>query len=256
MLEKGECTLQDKTGTDGADTLAVQGRCAFPITEGILGGMHLRKRVTMVIQTYMIQVAMSRSRKRYEQDEERAQLEEDHASSQEGPGEDQNSGRDIRDLPPAELRDANLRAHFLERMQIRFPGGVCPSPGGPFIRHTLGPIPTSLMAKAREWKFPYSWIVPLHWYINSLDFPAQPQENDPGVSWIELTIDFEIATRVQLLGNGVRMKPRMQRPEQTSILQRAYNFMYATKRLLQICGGNHAPGVITRGNHKVSTLCS
>ena len=51
------------------------------------------------------------------------------------------------------------------------------------------------------------------------------------------------------------MKPKMQRPEQTSIMQRAYNFMYATKRLLQICGVHNAPGIIIRGDHRVSTLC-
>ena len=94
------------------------------------------------------------------------------------------------------------------------------------------------MAKGKEWKFPYSWIAPLYWYINNLDFPQHPQENDPGISWIELVIDFEIATRVQLLGNGRRdaqasqARSAMKDPDNTSILQRSHNFMYAIKRLL------------------------
>ena len=256
MVENGQCTRQDKVGNDGADTLAVQGRQTHPIEEGVMQGIHLRRRVTMAIQTFMIITAMARSRRRLELEEERALEElENSDPSQENEQEENQSGGDIRDLPPAELNDDGLRAHFLERMQARFPGAYLPNPSGPYIRHSLGSIPQFLMAKGKEWKFPYSWIAPLHWYISCLDFPTQPQEGDPGVSWIELATDFEIATRVQLLGNGVRMKPKMQRPEQTSIMQRAYNFMYATKRLLQICGVHNAPGIIVRGDHRVSTLC-
>ena len=55
----------------------------------------------MVIQTYMIMVAMSRSRRRYEQEAERAQQELENANSEEEQGETQNGGGDIRTPPPS-----------------------------------------------------------------------------------------------------------------------------------------------------------
>ena len=72
MVENGQCTRQDKVGNDGADALAVQGRQIHPIEEGVMHGIHLRRRVTMAIQTFMIITAMARSRRRQELEEERA----------------------------------------------------------------------------------------------------------------------------------------------------------------------------------------
>ena len=63
MLETGLYSPQDKIGNDGADTLAVQGRMVSPVEKAIQNGAYLRKTVTMVIQTFMIQVAMARAKK-------------------------------------------------------------------------------------------------------------------------------------------------------------------------------------------------
>ena len=73
--------------------------------------------------------------------------------------------------------------------------------------------------------------------------PRQPSmakredPNDPGITWVELLLDFEIATRVQLLGKGARTRPTMKNPRTTDIAQRANNFAHAAKRMYELCGG-------------------
>ena len=38
---------------------------------------------------------------------------------------------DIMNLPPAELKEGELKEHFITRMRERFPGGLLPPPQGP-----------------------------------------------------------------------------------------------------------------------------
>ena len=97
----------------------------------------------------------------------------------------------------------------------------------------IGPIPKDM--GSITWTFPYSWIAPLRWYASHLEFPKGACDSDPGITWIELVIDFEISTRVQLLGNGQRITAKMTDPKSTSVAQRAHNLMHALKKLVKLC---------------------
>ena len=107
--------------------------------------------------------------------------------------------------------------------------------GQNFTQRPPAPIPI-LNERARKWVYPYSWIAPLHWYLANLQWPSEKDPDDPGITWIELLLDFEIATRVQLLGKGARTRPTMKDPRTTDIAQRANNFVHAAKRVYELCG--------------------
>ena len=121
-------------------------------------------------------------------------------------------------------------------MNVRYPGWLGITTGQSFARKPLGPIPI-LNERARRWVYPFSWMAPLHWYLSKLQWPSQENPNDPGITWIELVLDFEISTRVQLLGTGARTRPAMRNPRDTDIAQRANNFAHAAKRMYELCGG-------------------
>ena len=57
-----------------------------------------------------------------------------------------------------------------------------------------------------QWRFPISLIDPLIWYWKRLGFYENPESlegvHGRGVSWLELAMDFEIATRIPLSRNG------------------------------------------------------
>ena len=97
--------------------------------------------------------------------------------------------------------------------------------------------------------YPYSWIAPLHWYLSKLQWPCAEDPNDPGITWIELLLDFEISTRVHLLGKGARTRPTMKNPRTTDVAQRANNFAHAAKRVYELCGGERM-----HSRKQVSTL--
>ena len=131
---------------------------------------------------------------------------------------------------PCELRDNELKSHFIQRMSERFPGGLIPDPEGKTRPFKIGPLPRNMGNGV--WTFPYSWTAPLHWYATNLEFPSGPSDSDPGITWVEMVIDFEISTRVQLLGNGQRITSKMTDPKSTSVAQRANHLMHALKRLV------------------------
>ena len=72
-------------------------------------------------------------------------------------------------------------------------------------------------------------------------------ESQKGVSWIEMAIDFEIATRVMMTGKKLTRAKAKERQEaredkgEDTVTQRAYNFAAASMRIPQICGGGALP---------------
>ncbi len=192
----------------------------------------------------MSNVAMERSAKRMERELEEAEriMEEREAeggdSSTPPPSQEVLQNHDIRNLPPCEMAYGEVRDGFIERMGMRFPGWLGITTGQNFTQKPLGPIPI-LNERARRWVYPFSWMAPLHWYLSKLQWPSQENPNDPGIAWIELVVDFEISTRVQLLGTGARTRPAMKNQRSTDIAQRANIFAHAAKRMYELCGGGN-----------------
>ena len=70
MVVKGEASRADKIGNDGADELARQGRDSHPVDEQIREGIKTRQKITMIVQTMMIEIAMERAKQRREKEQE------------------------------------------------------------------------------------------------------------------------------------------------------------------------------------------
>ena len=64
--------------------------------------------------------------------------------------------------------------------------------------------------------------------------------SDKGVAWIEMFMDFVIATRVTLTGKNVT-KTRAVMSIGDPVTHCAYNFASALRRLLHICNGEKLP---------------
>ena len=237
MVAEGDFPQEEKDGNDGADELARRARDSHPINREVFEGIWLRTTTTMLVQKYMSKVATERSAKRIERELEEAErdMEERNAEGGDCPtppsSQDTHQNQDIRNLPPCEMAFGEVRNGFIERMNVRYPGWLGITTGQNFARKPLGPIPI-LNERAKRWVYPFSWMAPLHWYLSKLQWPSQENPNDPGITWIELVLDFEISTRVQLLGTGARTRPAMRNPRDTDIAQRANNFAHAANKCM------------------------
>ena len=95
---------------------------------------------------------------------------------------------------------------------------------------------------------------PLRWYWSKIGkYNESSPETRKGASWVELMLDFELATRKMLLGTGVAQKKNHVRDVggkgDTTVSQRAYNFAAASRRILKLCCGEDLPA-----NFSVLTL--
>ena len=83
-----------------------------------------------------------------------------------------------------------------------------------------------------------SWIEPLKWYIQQLSFATeQTIESAKGITWIELMLDFEMSTRVHLVGKRAqRGAANAFSGDKATVTQRAKSFAHASRRLMTICG--------------------
>ena len=84
---------------------------------------------------------------------------------------------------------------------------------------------------------PTAWLLPMRWYWLQLGFPHTPASfAHPsgaavagGITWLELLLDFEMATRVLIASPG---KPI------TSLSKKASLFADASRKLFRICNGH------------------
>ena len=100
-------------------------------------------------------------------------------------------------------------------------------------------LPASL--KASDWKsYTDELRAPLHWYVTTLQWPAQPDaESSLGASWLELALDFWAATFVS---PDSRLFPT---PQQVDAFRLQEFFADATRAAARICGEDWAKLVAT-----------
>ena len=148
------------------------------------------------------------------------------------------SSFDIYSLPPCEAIPS-LANQFVENMRTRYSETYEPPVAGGAHNLKLGPIPTSLKAGKTRWRYPASWLQPLWWYWSNLKFPTEPSANDRGTSWIEIAVDFEMATRATIRG---KIKARHGDADtRATMFQRAANMLNASQRLMAMCGNSKLP---------------
>ena len=99
-----------------------------------------------------------------------------------------------------------------------------------------GVIPSNwrLYRAGSKWLFGIGTFHPLVWYWTNLQWPEEGSES-PGVSWLELALDFYAATHCALA-----MPDEMQ--DSRTAAQRAHFFNSASRRMAKICGGSLSPG--------------
>ena len=89
-----------------------------------------------------------------------------------------------------------------------------------------------------RWIYPPAWLTPMHWYWSQLAFTAEPESayNNRGITWIELVIDFELATHtfIQRQRSDKDSSP-------DSVRTRAQNFNSASRHLLAMAGNPKLP---------------
>jgi hypothetical protein len=118
----------------------------------------------------------------------------------------------------------------------------------------MGQVPKVLSQGINRWRYPTHWIPPLKWYWGQIEeYIVSNPVSESGVSWIELAMDFEIATRTMLTGKSTTKKGTKYEVKdgkgQETVSQRAYNFAAASRRILKICNNEKLPSGQT-----VSTL--
>ena len=105
--------------------------------------------------------------------------------------------------------ERNLAAPAADRIKKRFPADAWNNldlPGTPLISPNIK-WPLGLARfRTPQWKYPIAILEPLIWYWTRILFHPEPEllegNHGKGVSWIELAVDFEIATRVPLSARG------------------------------------------------------
>ena len=90
------------------------------------------------------------------------------------------------------------------------------------------------------------WLPPLRWYWSQVgDYVIDDPVLNKGISWIELAVDFEIATRKMLHGKNLTKSKSHAATQSgkgsTTMIQRAKNFAAASRRVLAICNGEKLP---------------
>jgi hypothetical protein len=151
-------------------------------------------------------------------------------------------------FPPRESEGGEAEERTIGNLIHRFPNAIRENPSGGGVGVRLGPVPQKLCEGRTRWKYPNSWLLPLKWYWEKLEFPLHHDHlARQGVTWIKLMLDFEMATRVMLAGARVtrRGKVRERVPEMgkgdDSVAQRSYSFVSASRRVMAICGGDVLP---------------
>ena len=84
-----------------------------------------------------------------------------------------------------------------------------------------------------EWLFGVDLFEPLHWYWSQLRWP-QHDVYSPGITWLELALDFHAATHCPLSMPG-------DPADSATACQRARFFNSASRRMAAICEGKLAP---------------
>jgi ribonuclease HI len=247
MVEQGRVRKEDKAGNDEADRLAVEGRIAHGGDPQFATDVATRRQVALIVQAMAIQIFCIRSKLRKEM--------EDQAEGEavEGGCEDtllpepKHVSIDAI-FPPRESEGGEAEGRTIEKLIQRFPNAIRENPSGVGGGVRLGPVPHKLCEGKTRWKYPSSWLLPLKWYWENLEFPRHHDHlAEQGVTWIELMLDFEMATRVMLTGAKVtrRGKEREKGPQigkgYDTVAQRSYNFVSASRRVMAICGGDALP---------------
>ena len=83
-----------------------------------------------------------------------------------------------------------------------------------------------------------AWKAPLEWYWKNIaTINCSSEETGKGITWIEMTLDFEIATRVMLTGSrttrkGKELTTNNEGKGPDTVRQRAFNFARASRSLV------------------------
>jgi ribonuclease HI len=250
MVEKGAVAQEDKVGNDEADKRAVHGRRKHGDCGSTAKDASIRRKLTMMVQRMAINILARRSNLRKEMEID----EQDEEECENRKQECDTSGRpkSLDEIfPPREAGPGGENG--IEKMRHRFPNAAWRNPEGQAAAKKLGPIPSNIKNGTTRWNYPSDWVVPLKWYWEGLEFVKREDDTSKlGVTWIELAIDFELATRVMLNGGNWKMKVQQQRRCQdgkgdTTVTQRAFNFAAASRRLFAICGAGSLPRTASIG---------
>ena len=115
------------------------------------------------------------------------------------------------------------------------------------------------------WKsYDPAWAIPLHRYWQHIGFPgnnatmtyrASRRDTTVGITWIELVMDFEMATQVHFLHHS-RSATKHPPGAVTNLRDRARYFCCATRQLFRICGGPKLPVVKSGALHAFGGVAS
>ena len=236
-----------------ADQLATAGRDLVAVSQDVIDAMRNRKLQCMLAQRMMLEIVNARRVRDQERREQarseavaQAALEaEEFAAAMDG-------GPDGPDGPPEDCEGAEAAAPVptravptLEAAQERFPDYAWRPPANASALRLLGGTPNSLIVSKRQWPYPMAWLQPLQWYWKALRW-GQPLDDHRGITWIELVIDFEQSTRVQIR--------REDSPAALALDQRAHLFGRASRTLARILKVALWPGAMDGHCHSMLAL--
>ena len=231
---EGSSSVAHKHGNDSADLLANAGSKLIELPPLLHKGHELKRHIVIAIQAMFLACYTRRQTKRQE-----LALETLLERELEGAPDEQPPGPPVANplleamFAPAERAMSALAG---QRIKDRFPEYVWvnfDAPTSALLRAGVEwPMDNACFRKP-QWQFPLSLIDPLIWYWTKLRFYDEPTalvgKYAVGVSWLELAMDFEIATRIPLSYGGPDNATELMR-------QRAVLMAYSSKSLLRGLG--------------------